>query len=120
MQAPYLATGQTDRGLTMVSKAFYEDKLNNALSVFNGEIERLTAEADPAKQQFIEEYRERVSQIEGKLEQLAEAGKEEESLWKKFLGELDDILSKMGAGFENISARNETDATIGSHKKKDE
>ena len=104
----------------MVSKTYYEEKLNNALAAFNAELERLAADETPASRQLVGEYRERIGQIESKLEQLAEAGKEEESLWKKFLGELDDIISKMGAGFENVAPRDETEAVIGSRKNEED
>lgn len=106
----------------MVSNAFYEEKLNKALTEIKKEIERLTTENDPEKyDQLIKEYQGRVSQIEEKIQQLEESKKDEDSsIWQKFMIEIDDIFSKMGAGFENVSAKDETDAVFRSIKDKDE
>ena len=106
----------------MVSNAFYEEKLNKALTEIKKEIERLTSEYDAENhEQLIKEYQDRVSQIEGKVQQLAESKKDEDSsIWQKLKSEIDDILSTMGAGFENVAAKDETDAVFGSTKDKDE
>jgi len=106
----------------MVSRAFYEEKLNAALAETKSEIERLTSEGDSlVDEQLLKGYQERADQIEDKIRQLGDTDSEEDSsLWQKLKAEMDDIFSTMGAGFENISAKNETDAVIRSLQDKEE
>ncbi len=101
----------------MVTKAYYEEKLQLALTSIQKELEKLNAEEiDAGDEKQLKALKERAALIEEKLEQLSKA---DDSLWKKLKSEVEDILQRMGAGFENVAAANETEAVIGKKNNKD-
>lgn len=100
----------------MITRANYQEILEKALQATDTDLDQLRATAQLQTQEVREANNSTILELQNRRNLMAEKLKElkdcDNALWQRLKAELDDIFSRMGRGFEKVSAANATAAVV--------